>query len=201
MKNVKVCIAAAMIAALAAAGCQTYGESAAAGAATGAAAGAIIGNQSNSQGEGAVIGAVLGGLGGLIAHDVKVNKAEDRSQTAKEYGYDSTQGEVLELEDVQVYPRMVESGNMLEATIQYALLGTPSDGVAVRETRRLKRGGETIADLSTKNFTRTDGTYVSTLPFELPRRLEPGEYTMVQIVQTPQSQIMGSVKFIVSADV
>lgn len=180
---------------LAAVGCQTYGEAGALGAALGAGTGAVIGHQSGHAGEGAVIGAVLGGVTGLIAHDVKARRARDAQTTAAQYGYTSAQGEVLQLEDATVYPSVVKAGNMLEATIQYALLGTPARGVTVTETRSLRRGGEVIADLSSKQFTRTAGTWVSTLPFRVPNDLQPGQYTLVQTVRTAQSQVSRNIAF------
>lgn len=182
-------------------GCQTYGEAAGLGAATGAGAGAVIGHQSGHAGEGAVIGAVLGTIAGLVAHDVKARRSMDEQTTAQRHQYDSQQGEVLELDDAQVYPHFVKPGNMAEATIQYALLGVPSKGVDVVETRILKRNNEVIAELSSKTFRRTAGTWVSTLPFRISDSLEPGEYVIMQVVQTRQSRISASSAFTVGTSV
>ena len=55
-----------LVVAVAALGCETYGESAGLGALIGSGAGAIIGNQSGHAGQGALIGAVVGGAAGLI---------------------------------------------------------------------------------------------------------------------------------------
>lgn len=182
-------------------GCQTYGEAAGLGATTGAGAGAVIGNQSGHAGEGAVIGAVLGTIAGLVAHDVKARRSMDAETTAQRHSYDSQQGEVLELDDAQVYPHFVKPGNMAEATIQYALLGVPSKGVDVVETRILKRNSEVIAELSSKTFRRTAGTWVSTLPFRISDSLQPGEYVIMQVVQTGQSRISASSSFTVGTTV
>lgn len=176
-------------------GCKTYGESAALSGAGGAGVGAIIGHQSGHQGEGAIIGAVLGAVTGLVAHDIKARRTQDSRATAGRYGYDPQLGEMLQLEDAQVYPRLVKPGNMAEATVQYALLGVPGRGVDVRETRTLRRGEEVIAELSSKTFKRTEGTWVSTLPFRVSEDLEPGEYTMTQVVQTAQSRISSNTRF------
>lgn len=180
--------------ALAGAGCQSYGGSAAAGAATGAGAGAIIGHQSGNQGEGALIGAVLGGLTGLIAHDIKAQKTRDAKQTADAIGYEASQGEVLQLEDAQIQPSNVRPGSRAEATIQYALLGVPNN-TSVMEQRIIEQNGQVVAMLSTKNFTRSAGTWVSTLPFDVPRDLAPGEYTLMQIVKTQRSQVSRALTF------
>lgn len=179
------------------AGCQTYGESTAAGALTGATLGGVIGHQSGNRDQGAVMGAILGGLLGLISHDVKVQQARGAQATADAYGYtpQSRQGEMLTLENAQVLPQAIQRGNRGEATIQYALLGTPRRGSPVRETRLLMHNGRTLAELSTRNFTRGDGTWVSTLQFDVPRDFEPGEYVILQRVQTAQSTISARTPF------
>ncbi len=175
-------------------GCQTYGEAGALGAALGAGTGAIIGHQSGHAGEGALIGAALGGLTGLIAHDIKAHKERDATGTATEYEYQPSQGEMLTLENAQALPSTVRRGNMVEASIQYALLGT-GGGTRVTESRSLRRGNEVIAEVSSKTFTRDDGTWVSTQQFKIPQNIDPGTYTVVQVVQTAQSRISGSSQF------
>ncbi len=183
-----VCIALAL------SGCQTYGQAGGLGAALGAGTGAIIGNQSGHAGEGALIGGVLGGLAGLIAHDVKARKARSQQETAAEYKYEPTQGEMLTLESAQALPSTVRRGNMVEASIQYALLGT-GGGTQVTERRMLKHGDQVVAEVSSKTFTRTDGTWVSTQQFKIPQDTQPGTYTVVQSVQTAQSRISGMSQF------
>lgn len=199
MKRLTTLTAAAAMAALAVAGCQTYGESAAAGGILGSALGAIIGHQSGHQGEGAIIGAVLGGMTGLVVHDVQTQQARGGAETAEEYGYEARQGEMLELEYARVLPSVVVRGNMVEATVQYALL-TDERATDVKETRVLRRDGKVVAELSTKHFTRASGSWVSTLPFRVPRDLAPGEYELVQTVRTAESTVSSVNTFNVSAD-
>lgn len=179
------------------AGCKTYYESTATGALGGATLGGIIGHQSGNRDQGAVIGAILGGLLGLVAHDVKVQQAKSAGATAATYDYSpqSQQGEMLTLEHAQVLPRAIKRGQRGEATVQYALLGTPQGGAPVREMRTLVRNGDTLAELSTRNYTRGDGTWVSTLQFDVPGDFGPGQYTIVQRVQTAQSTISAQTPF------
>ena len=183
---------------LSAAGCQTYGEAAGAGAAIGALAGGIIGNQSGNALEGAAIGAAVGAAGGAIAHDIKVRRAKSREETVVDYNYQPERGMELHFRDASVLPSSTTPGRMVEASIEYALLGS-QQGVSVRESRRLLRGGQVVADLSDKAFTRTDGTWVSTLPFEVPRNLQPGVYTMQQQVWAGELHISRAVDFNVLA--
>lgn len=177
-------------------GCQTYGEAAGLGAALGGATGAIIGHQSGHALEGAAIGAVLGGITGLVAHDIKAQKAKSAQQTTAEYNYQPNQGERLAFERAEVLPNVVTPGNMIEATIQYALLGTGS-GTSVTETRSLMKGEQLIADLSSSTFNRNDGTWVSSQQFRLPPNLSPGQYTILFRVSTKLSSISGRANFVV----
>lgn len=193
-RSIAVCMACCLV--LAMAGCQTYGEGAGAGAAVGAIAGGIIGHQSGRALEGAAIGAALGGLVGLIAHDIKVQRAKSRQQTVETYKYEPSQGEVLSLEESSVTPQVTVAGGTITASLQYAIIGA-SDGTEVTETRRLLRGEKVMADLSSKKFTRLDGTWLTTQEFVLPSNLKPGEYSLIQKVETSQSSIFGTATFTV----
>lgn len=178
------------------AGCQTHGQGAGLGAATGAVAGGIIGHQSGRALEGAAIGAALGGLAGLIAHDIKAQRAKNRQETVEEYKYEPTQGEVLQLEDSFVTPSVASPGSKITASLQYALIGS-NDGTTVTETRRLLRGEKVLSDLSSKKFTRQDGTWLTTQDITLPDNLKPGQYSLVQRVETAESSIFGTAEFTV----
>lgn len=179
---------------LAMAGCQTYGEGVGLGAGVGAVAGGIIGNQSGRAVEGAIIGAALGGLVGLIAHDIKVQRAKSRQQTVEALNYQPSQGEVLSLEESSVSPEVTVAGGKITASLQYALIGA-TDGTPVTETRQLLRGERIIGELSSKKFTREDGTWLTTQEFTLPGNLKPGEYSLIQRVETGQSKIFGTALF------
>ena len=182
--------------AIATAGCATHGEGGGLGAILGATAGAIIGHQSGHAGEGAIIGGVIGGLSGIIAHDVKQERALGGAETSREYDYEPVQGEMLALEHVNVLPVTAHSGDTIELSIQYALLGAGS-GIRVAETRIMKFEGETVAQLSSQIHYRNDGTWLSTQDFKLSDNMTPGEYTVVQTVRTVESVVSGSAKFIV----
>jgi len=183
--------------ALSAAGCQTYGEAAGLGAGVGAVTGAIIGNQSGHALGGAAIGAVAGGLIGLIAHDIKARKQKSQQETAQAYNYQPQQGEVLNFERSEVMPNAVRPGEMFTASTTYALLGT-GPGVQVTEARQLLRGDQVIADVSSKSFTRNDGTWVSDQEIRMPTDAQPGQYMLVTRVNTVKSSISGRAQFAVA---
>jgi len=178
------------------AGCETTGESAGLGAVIGGTAGAIIGHQSGHALEGAAIGAAAGGLTGWFVHDVKAERARNREQTVQTYQYEPSQGEVLSLEDSGVSPNVAYPGSTMEASLQYAIIGT-GGSTQVKETRRLMRGERVISDLSSKTFTRQDGTWVTSQQFKLPSNLSPGRYSLVQRVDTAESSVFGTAEFTV----
>ena len=176
------------------AGCQTSAGAGLGGAALGAGIGAIIGNQSGNQGEGALIGAVIGAAGSLAIHDAKARRSKDGETTAREYGHQPEQGEMLTFEEASIDPEVVHGGDMVEATIQYALLGA-KDGVDVRETRELRHEGNVIAQISSKTYSRYNGTWESSQQIRVSRHLKPGRYTIVQTVATEKSTISGVSSF------
>lgn len=179
------------------AGCQSYGQTAGLGALIGAGTGAAIGSARGEAGTGALIGAAVGGLAGLIAHDIRARRVRDQRATAADYNYQPAQGEVLRMENVQVAPSTVKPGNLVEASMQYALLGTGPSGVSVVETRQLREGPNVLAETS-GTVARTDGTWVSTQTFQIPPSALPGQYTIVQTIQTPQSRVSGTSTFTVA---
>lgn len=177
------------------AGCQTYGGSAVGGAAIGAGLGAIIGHQSGHQGEGALIGAALGAVTGLVVHDIRVRQTRTAQQTYQEHNYTPSQGSVIEYESSDVSPRTVRVGQNVVVRVEYVLMGTGPNGVKVTETRKLKRGDEIIAELSSKTFNRGDGTWESTMDFTIPNDMRPGTYTIINEVTTPTARISASASF------
>jgi hypothetical protein len=191
-----LCLVALFSLSIALSGCATpEGRAGLTGAVIGAGLGAIIGNQSGHAGEGALIGAAAGGLTGLIVQDARAHKNVEARPTAQTYQYEPAQGEMLTFEDSHVQPGLVRRGAMADASVQYALLGTGTAGTQVTETRRLERGREEIAQISSKTYTRNDGTWVSAQQFRISERLSPGIYTIVQTVRTAQSVISGSTEF------
>lgn len=88
---------------------------------------------------------------------------------------------LLEIEEVAVAPQRVQPGGAVEASMEYALLG--SGEVPVTETRVVQKDGKTLQVLSNETFARTGGTWVSEFNFTVPSGLAPGTYTLVQQVQ------------------
>lgn len=177
-------------------GCETTGKSAGLGAVIGGTAGAIIGHQSGHAAEGALIGAAAGGLTGWFVHDVRAERKSNREQTVQTYNYEPSQGEVLSLEESYVTPSVARPGTMMDGSLQYAIIGSGGN-TQVKETRRLLRGEKVISELSSKTFTRQDGTWITSQQFKLPSNLSPGRYSLIQKVETSTSTVFGTAEFTV----
>ena len=177
-------------------GCETTGGAAGTGAGIGAVAGAIIGHQSGHALEGAAIGAAVGAGAGAAAHKIRAKRARSKEETEAAYQYQPQQGEKLIFEQTDVLPGTARPGEMVDGSIQYALLGTGA-GIEVVESRSLLYGDRLIADISSESIVRTDGTWVSSQEFRVPANSAPGLYKLVTKVRTAKSAISGSATFTV----
>lgn len=185
--------------AIAIAGCQTYGESAALGGLIGAAAGTIIGHQSGEELEGAAIGAAVGAAAGAIAKDQQVRREERREAEYEARrplppppppppAGDPADAETLVIEDVTVLPSVVARGNIVEVSIQYAVFNS-GNGVRLKETRTLYKDGREVEVFASNLIYRSNGSWVSPQQFRIARTLEPGVYEIVQRVESRNAQI------------
>lgn len=212
-----ICVLAAAALTAGLSGCETTGEATGLGALIGAGLGAAIGADSGEALTGAIIGGVLGAAGGAIGHDVRRTRAEKRataSETYTRYEYEPVEtirtvettqtvettivshNLSLVFEEGTIVPSAVRRGNMVEGSMQYAVMGAGA-GRDVTETRIIKRDGQVISQVSSKSFTRNDGTWVSRQEFRIPQSWDPGEYTLEQVVQSENTWVSGTVKFYV----
>jgi len=178
-------------------GCETTGQSAGLGAALGAGAGAIIGHQSGHALEGAAIGALVGGATGAIAKDIQNRRQASREETMQQHPtYQPSQGLFVNLEGYGVIPSVVSPGGYIEASLTYAILGSGGT-VNVVETRTLYNSRGKVADLSSNNRSREDGTWLSAQQIKLPGNLAPGQYTLQQTVNVSGNVVSGTSDFTV----
>jgi len=155
---------------------------AAVGGATGAVAGALLGGK-GSKTEAAIIGGLAGALvGGSIGHyayDQKRTKAE----TDQKYGYQSSMGTMVRIEDASAVPTTVKPGDKIDLNATYAVLASTDSDISITETREIKMGNELIGKPEV-NVTRRGGTYTSTIPIFLPSDAKPGTYSVITTVQS-----------------
>ena len=167
--------------------CATIPEEnkgAATGAGIGAATGAVLGAVVGRNVSGAVIGGLLGALvGGAIGH-YYVDQKKTRNETASQYGYRSTQGNMLRLEEASVVPQTVSPGGTVEMKMTYAVL-TPAETTEVRviEKREIRHNGELVGNPEV-TVTHKGGTYTSSIPLTLPADAKKGLYVVTNTVQS-----------------
>lgn len=167
--------------------CATIPEEnkgAATGAGVGAATGAVLGAVVGRNVSGAVIGGLLGALvGGAIGH-YYVDQKKTRNETASQYGYRSTQGNMLRMEEASVVPQTVSPGGTVEMKMTYAVL-TPAETteVSVIEKREIRHNGELVGNPEV-TVTHKGGTYTSSIPLTLPADAKKGLYVVTNTVRS-----------------
>lgn len=167
--------------------CATIPEEnkgAATGAGVGAATGAVLGAVVGRNVSGAVIGGLLGALvGGAIGH-YYVDQKKTRNETASQYGYRSTQGNMLRMEEASVVPQTVSPGGTVEMKMTYAVL-TPAETteVSVIEKREIRHNGELVGNPEV-TVTHKGGTYTSSIPLTLPANAKKGLYVVTNTVRS-----------------
>ncbi len=176
-------------------GCETTGQSAGLGAVLGGTAGAIIGNQSGHAWQGALIGAAVGGLAGYAVKKLKDRQTKNAQQTAQENSYTPDQGLKLAYKGGSVSPGTVKPGDKVVAKVEYAAMGTGANGVEVKEKRVLSQGDKTLGTMSDDKVRRTDGTWESSVEFQVPQNAAAGQYTVAQNVSTSNQSIEKAIAF------
>ncbi len=167
--------------------CATIPEEnkgAATGAGVGAATGAVLGAVVGRNVSGAVIGGLVGALvGGAIGH-YYVDQKKTRNETASQYGYRSTQGNMLRMEEASVVPQTVSPGGTVEMKMTYAVL-TPAETteVSVIEKREIRHNGELVGNPEV-TVTHRGGTYTSSIPLTLPADAKKGLYVVTNTVHS-----------------
>ncbi len=155
-------------------------EGAGIGGAAGAVLGAVVGRDVGS----AVVGGLLGALvGGAIGYYYDQQK-KSRSETTNQYGYQSSQGIVLRMEETSVEPQTVSPGGTVQLKMTYAVL-TPAESteVSVIEKREIHHEGKLVGNPEV-TVSRKGGTYTSGIPLTLPSDAKKGLYVVTNSVQT-----------------
>ena len=121
---------------------------------------------------GALAGALLGGAIGHYAYDQK-KSAEETQQT---YNYKPTNGSVLSIEQVSSVPKNVHPGQTVDLKMTYAILNpSPNTQTNIKESRVIKHNGSVVGRPEI-SVTRSDGTYISSVPLHLPTNAARGTY-------------------------
>lgn len=200
MRNKKLLalVALLVVAGFISAGCETMAGSAGTGAGLGAITGGIIGHQQGRGWEGAALGAAVGGMTGMIVHDIRAQRTQSPEAVQEEYiergeWEPESQNRILEMRRAAVEPRELRRGQTGRARMEYDVLGMR--GTEIVETREIRRGNQVVGQLSSEAFTRGDGTWESSQPFDVTSDMDPGLYTMVQRVRGGGLDISRSTQF------
>jgi hypothetical protein len=167
-------------------GCTTIEEhpGTAAGAGIGAGAGAIAGSAIGESTTSAVVGGLLGALiGGAVGY-----YAYDRDRTAEEtsrmYNYTPAEGSLLNIEQVSNVPQIVRPGENVDLNMTYAVLTPERAGTSqITEIRTIRHNGQLVGR-PTVTVSRSNGTFTSTIPLQLPPDAAPGTYTVTDTVES-----------------
>lgn len=156
------------------------------GAATGAVAGAVLAGKGSGT-EGAILGGLAGALiGGLVGH-YAYDQKKTKDETAQKYGYQSSMGTMLRIEDVAAMPASVKPGDKVDLKVTYAVLEAADKDVNITETREIRMGNELVGKPEV-SVTRRGGTYSSTVPLFLPSDAKSGTYTVVTSIQSQNAK-------------
>jgi hypothetical protein len=156
------------------------------GAATGAVAGAVLAGKGSGT-EGAILGGLAGALiGGLVGH-YAYDQKKTKDETAQKYGYQSSMGTMLRVEDVAAVPASVKPGDKVDLKVTYAVLEAADKDVNITETREIRMGNELVGKPEV-SVTRRGGTYSSTVPLFLPSDAKQGTYTVLTTIQSQNAK-------------
>lgn len=168
------------------AGCQAVEEhpGAATGAGVGAGAGAVTGAIIGDE-KGAIIGGLAGALiGGAIGH-YAYDKQRTSEETTNYYDYSPGQGNRVTIESTTIMPPTARPGEKVDLRLTYAVLTPyPDNNISITETREITYQGELVGQPKVQ-VERTDGTYNSIVPLQLPTDAKLGQYRVRYTVQIP----------------
>ncbi len=124
-----------------------------------------------------------------------IRKTNSAGAAEQQTGYKSGDGVVLRLYSSSIEPRVVDPGGEVVVKIEYALVGTPDDGVNVKERRLLRFNGKQLASLNNDVERRDNGTWESALSFRVPNVAQEGSYEVFQELETSGRSVTSSVVF------
>jgi len=160
------------------------------GAALGAALGSIIGAGTGSPGTGAWVGAasgaLVGGVGSYLYAKHKESQVRDATLAAREYSYTPARGSIITIEKVDTNPTKVKPGGQVDIIMSYTLLTPENQPSQVTVAREVQFGGSRFSPPSQNQTTKSNGTYVDQVAYQVPKEAKPGTYTVVNKVITDQ---------------
>lgn len=124
-----------------------------------------------------------------------ISQTSDAGSTREDLDYQKDSGLILRLNNSDVTPPRVRTGEKVVVSVQYALVGAPNEGINVEEARLLWFKGEQLAKLNEDVERRESGTWESTLSFRVPDVAESGTYEIIQKLRAEEKKVTASVFF------
>ncbi|PIE69816.1 MAG: hypothetical protein CSA21_00410 [Deltaproteobacteria bacterium] len=105
---------------------------------------------------------------------------KSEKETRKDLDYRDDEGFLLEITAFSVKPSEVRCGEEIQVTTQYSILGAPEEGILIRDIKSLWVDNKEIITLADDTIKRNNGTWESTLAFEVPASAAAGPHKIKQ---------------------
>jgi hypothetical protein len=156
------------------------------GAATGALAGAMIAGD-GSRTQGALLGGLAGALVGGVIGNYTVDQKRDAADTSNRYGYDTSTGIIVRIENTSISPNRVYPGDRVDLNATYAILAPRSNTmIDITESREIRFNGELVGKPEIRT-SHVPGTYDSNVPLFLANNAQRGTYQVITTIRTQDS--------------
>lgn len=171
------------------------------GTGAGGAVGALIGQAVGRNTAGTLIGATIGaGLGYLIASELEKSSrmVHNDQATRDRISHTGNNGQVLQIQESRIQPSsVIKRGDKVTVAVQYVVMNDVDSGCTVKETKSIWHDGVQESVLDESLVQRENGTWESTISFELPENAQPGEYEIRQVIATNEQTRVSAVPFTV----
>lgn len=126
---------------------------------------------------GFIIGSFIADIGTLTFIKYEDQQVGSRNKGLKKYVSKDKRARLF-IEGSSVEIKHVGNSSKVEAHIQYTLLApTDTEEIDIIEKRILSFANKSL-ELDTREITRKQGTYISTMKFKLPKGMPKGSYTL-----------------------
>lgn len=106
-----------------------------------------------------------------------------RTEAEKKYGYETKQGERLEMEHAMVTPQSVSPGGTLESSVRYTVLAPDSARkIRLMESRTIIVEREPVPLGQPRQLEVAQGTHNSVVKLTMPKDMPKGSYTLVTTI-------------------
>jgi len=144
---------------------------------TGGSVGALIAGNLG----GFIVGTFIADIGSLTLIEYNGKQVKSREDALKKYTYNGEKVKLF-IEGSSATIKNVKNGSTVEAIVQYTLLA-PLDTQKINITeRRILTIANKSLELDTREIVRTQGTYISTIKFKMPKDIPKGYYTLLTTI-------------------